>query len=235
MFAKRNHLALVASLAVSCWFSSVAAALPSLANTSINTVVCGVDAAPRLTIDSPQSDTTVDMLRIPIRGTVVHVSQILITIDGEYDQTVSLAAGAERYETIVTTNSGTRTIQLKAIGICGQSITSSLVLTVAPSAAVPAMVETISPRQLDTMPSASIVESGIVTPFDSFPVVAGSVIVTLQHLVAPVLFLFSIGLIFCLYLFHQFGMHQLLISRDVRILLIGMGICGVCIALFFNR
>lgn len=235
MFAKRNHLAVAASLAVSCWFSSVATALPSIANTSINTVVCGVDAAPRLTIDSPQSDTTVDMLRIPIRGTVVHVSQILITIDGEYDQTVSLASGAERYETIVTTSSGTRTIQLEAIGICGQSITSNLILTVAPSAAVPAMVETISPRQLDTIPSVSRVESGTVTPYDNLPAIASSVIATVQHLVAPVLFLFSIGLIFYLYLFHQFSMHQLLISRYARILLVGMGICGMCIALFFNR
>ncbi len=131
--AKRSSilLGLIAG-AVILW-GSVASAF-----TQINAVVCNGGTAPTLTVTSPVSDSTTNQVAVPITGSVSMVGQITISVDGNYNSTVAVPAGATTFQTSVQMNEGTHTLQLTGHSICSDpDIVQTLVLTVALPAANP--------------------------------------------------------------------------------------------------
>lgn len=112
---KRSVFAL---LLVSCMSLGPAAAA-SYATTQINAVVCNGTVTPEITLASPLNDSVVNQLSIPLNGSVKSVSQITVSLDGNYNSSVAIAANETSFATTVEMSEGTHTITLAAHGICG--------------------------------------------------------------------------------------------------------------------
>ncbi|MES2876132.1 MAG: hypothetical protein V4678_01550 [Patescibacteria group bacterium] len=104
-------------------------------SSEIDVAVCGpVVPAAQLTISEPNDDSVVSRAVTTFRGTVANTSQIEITIDGQYDTSISIGANVTTFQTDITLAEGTHTILLTANAICGgQSASQAIVLTYQPA------------------------------------------------------------------------------------------------------
>lgn len=99
-------------------------------NTQVQTLVCDGSASATLTIGTPLSDSVVSSMPLTISGTVNNVTQIDITVDGNYSSTVPLSAGQTAYSTQVSLTAGTHTIKLTGNDVCGvQNPERTIVIT----------------------------------------------------------------------------------------------------------
>ncbi len=245
MYARNHHRAVVVSLFFLGLILSpvILAAAQTLAVTDIQTTVCGADSKPLVTIETPQSDTTVSSTSIVLAGSVQRASHIAVTVDGIYDQTVSLAANSERYQIDVNVTAGTRTIRLEAIGLCGESATAGVIVSVVPDEAQNSpnmLIETLdsnaSVSPLPTQPGSESVQpiwqADIGT---TMATVTTSIVSTVRQLTVPLVFIASVGVI----AYAASGtilLQQTSISLTPRRrkIMIALGIIGACLSLFLG-
>ena len=244
MYARNHRRAAVVSLLFLGFtlFPVTTVAAQTVAVTDIQTTVCGADSQPLITIDTPQSDTTVASTSIVLEGSVQRTSHIAVTVDGVYDQTVSLAANSERYQVDVNVAAGTRTIRLEAIGLCGESVSAGVIVSVVPdeSQNLPNIIETLdsntSVSQLDTQSESESfqpiwrMDLGAATG-----TIASALATTVRQLAAPLLFITSIATL-AYTTAASITVQQTSTSLTVRrrkIMLI-IGIIGTCLALFLG-
>lgn len=112
-----------------CW--SVVAAV----STDVGVSICGDDVpAAGISISEPINDSVVSLAENPFRGTVENATQIEVTIDGQYNNTISIGANVTTFETSLTLSEGTHTISMTANAICGApNATDSIVITYQPA------------------------------------------------------------------------------------------------------
>lgn len=113
-------------------------AMPVAATNSsdIGVIVCG-GAVPAAQIDitEPLSDSVITQADTTFRGTVANATQIDISVDGNYSQTVAVGTSDSSFETDLTLTEGTHTITATANGICGSApALDSVVVTYQPEA-----------------------------------------------------------------------------------------------------
>lgn len=89
-------------------------------DTTVSTSICNADAgsSASLVIDSPVSDSVVNLASITLTGSVKDVSQIDISIDGDYSQTVAIGAGMLSFSIGMTLSPGTHTILASGVDVC---------------------------------------------------------------------------------------------------------------------
>jgi hypothetical protein len=105
------------------------------AQTIIETVICNSEQGATLSIASPESDSITDKNTIAVSGQVSQTSQIDITIDGAYDQSLAIAASQTNFEASVQLSVGTHTLELRAIDRCQvEDATEKIVVTYQPKA-----------------------------------------------------------------------------------------------------
>ena len=106
-------------------------------DTEIGVSVCG-QVAPSSAIDitQPNNDSVVDQAVTTFRGTVSNAVQIEIEVDGGYSGTIAIGANQGSFNTDITLDKGTHTIQMTATNVCGGADASdSVVITYQPTAA----------------------------------------------------------------------------------------------------
>lgn len=108
-------------------------------SSNVDVAVCGA-AVPAAQIDvtEPLSDSVVSNAVSTLRGTVANVTQVDITVDGQYNNSFSLGANEATFEVDITLSEGTHTITLTANAVCGgQTATANVVLTYSPEVTEP--------------------------------------------------------------------------------------------------
>jgi len=243
MHARNPRRAVVASLLFVglSFFLVPSAAAQTVAVTDIQTTVCGADSKPLITIDTPLSDTTVSSNSIALEGNIQRASTIVVTVDGTYDQTVSLASSSTRYHIDVQVVAGTRTIRLEAIGLCGDSATAGVIVSVAPESqgSPNALVETLEPNlivkpedvQSKNEPFESMGQKDVGVAAER---PTSSLAKIIRQLAAPLLFIASAGTIVYAIsagaIMQQTSSSLIVYHRKTMI----VGVVGACLALLLG-
>lgn len=96
------------------------------ASTDIQTQICNsaLGSPAWVAITRPANDSLVNSGQMALEGGVSGVNQIDVLIDGNYDQTVSIAAGQSSFATTISMTKGTHTIRITASDSCGFSTVS---------------------------------------------------------------------------------------------------------------
>lgn len=105
------------------------------ADTTVSTKICNADApsTANVYISSPQNDSVMTTGNLTLSGTVQDVSQIDISIDANYSQTVAIATGQTTFSVALSVPQGTHTISVEGIDICNiADPTDSVVVTFQP-------------------------------------------------------------------------------------------------------
>ena len=91
------------------------------ADTTVTTQVCNPSygSTAQIDITSPVNDSVVNQNSVTLSGSLKDVTQIDVTIDGNYDQTVAIASGQTTYSTTVNLAVGTHTIEVTGNDMCG--------------------------------------------------------------------------------------------------------------------
>lgn len=95
-------------------------AMPSVVraeSTIINTVVCGSLPA-ALNITSPASGTVIAQSSVQITGTIERVSQIRVSVDGVFHETIPVSVSDTTFAYTYTVPIGTHTITLTGVDVC---------------------------------------------------------------------------------------------------------------------
>lgn len=135
------------------------------ANTKINATICsGNSSNASLSITSPASDSVVSTTPTDIAGTIGDITQIDITVDGQYNSTIPISAGQTTFLASLQLAEGTHTIHFVGNDVCQfQDPTATLVLTyhpVVPTNPTPAVTTTTtSTPSNDAAPSGDNVET----------------------------------------------------------------------------
>lgn len=99
-------------------------------STHIFGTVCGeTGPSPAITVTEPTSGHLFSVLPITVKGTVVRISQILISVDGVADSTLPIGATDQTFQTSLRIPPGTHTVELLALDVC-QVANQSATLTV---------------------------------------------------------------------------------------------------------
>ena len=135
--AAKTSLVFSASLAMAVLLSGQ----PSLATgTTVATVLCNSSSGStaELSIATPANDSVISNGSVTISGTAKDVTQVNVTVDGNYDQTIAISAGQTTYSATVNLAQGTHTIEVTGNDICNVTDpTDSVVVSyVAPAAPV---------------------------------------------------------------------------------------------------
>jgi hypothetical protein len=124
----RSHLVLFFALLVNLLLVSTSWA----ADTTVTTQVCNSSygSTAQIGITSPVNDSIVNQNSVTLSGSLRDVTQIEVTIDGNYDQTVAIGSGQTSYSTTVNLAAGTHTIEVSGNDMCNISDpTESVVVT----------------------------------------------------------------------------------------------------------
>lgn len=113
----------------------IAAPVASATDTSIGVSICGDNVpAAQIDITEPNDDSIVAQAETTFRGTVANATQIEVTVDGQYNNTISITTDDTAFETVLTLSAGTHTITMTANAICGApDADESIVLTYQPA------------------------------------------------------------------------------------------------------
>lgn len=161
----------------------VSIASPSFAaSTQVNSTVCsGNSSNASLTIDSPLSDSVVSQLPLTVTGTIGSVTQVDISIDGQYNSTVPVSVNQATFTTTLQLVQGTHTITFEANDVCQfQNVTQTLIVTYQPTVSpnqgpvapiIP--TDTTSPTTQDT-PASGSADAGA-NPLQNIPIVGALV------------------------------------------------------------
>lgn len=129
--AKTSFFTLVLSIGFAMVATSSVGAVSG--DTEIRAVVCGGGGS-SVSVSSPQDDSTVNDSTIDVQGSVSHATQITISIDGQYSQTIPLGNNQTSFQASVSIAEGTHTILFVANDVCQVSNGStSIVLTYEPT------------------------------------------------------------------------------------------------------
>lgn len=102
-------------------------------DTEVQAVVCGSQGSD-VAISTPKTDSTITQPTVAIDGTVTHATQIDISVDGQYSQTLPIASGQSTFQASVDITTGTHTIELVANDVCHvRNGSASLVITFDPN------------------------------------------------------------------------------------------------------
>ncbi|MBP9667603.1 hypothetical protein KBD87_02250 [Candidatus Saccharibacteria bacterium] len=149
--------ALAIAFCVPVAFAVPAAAQDDTGSTEISTLVCK-DTGAEVTIASPVNDSTVNTSEVTVSGTVRSATQLVISLDGQYSQTIALASGQQSYSFGISLPRGTHAIKLVANDVCQvQDGAADVVLTYEP-ASTPSNGET-TPTTVDTINTGIIVDA----------------------------------------------------------------------------
>lgn len=133
----RNSLKRLAVLAVLAGLFAVLVPTGSAiaVNSGIGAEVCGDNVPPaEISISQPVSDSIVNQAITTFRGSIANATQVEISVDGSYSQTISIGASDSTFETSLTLSEGTHTVSMVANGICGtQNAQDSVVVTYQPN------------------------------------------------------------------------------------------------------
>lgn len=89
-------------------------------DTSIGAKVCGDNPQPAsVQITEPNDDSVTSQPTVTVRGTIERTSQVVIDIDGTYNNTVAIASDQTVFATDVTLSKGTHTVSVTAKELCG--------------------------------------------------------------------------------------------------------------------
>lgn len=98
--------------------------------TQISAEICRAPLGSTIQITSPKSDSTVDTATIAMKGTVSDATQITVTIDGNYSETIPLGASDTSFNFNLNLTKGTHTIKLVANDVCQiQNSSDSVIVT----------------------------------------------------------------------------------------------------------
>jgi hypothetical protein len=142
-------------------------------NTNVNFELCGSET-PQLTINSPQSDSVTNTPNIVLSGTAIRTTQIEISLNGNFDQSIALGQDTDEFSTTITLQRGTNSIQLNAYYSCNGTTTSTnSVVTYQPGSSVSTgnQISTVAAIESgDSLPTISNPqESKSLEPEQSFP------------------------------------------------------------------
>jgi hypothetical protein len=131
---KNNRVFIRISLAVGVIMLGVAPAAGAV-DTTVNTIICS--AAPAtLTIATPADHVTSGATPIIISGSVSRVSQIRVSIDGVYHETLPVDAGATTYSYSYVAGEGQHAVELVGVDVCQNGDATKIIhITYAPGAA----------------------------------------------------------------------------------------------------
>lgn len=144
------------------------------AHALVEVMICPDASQSNIAISSPQSDSIINVPKVPISGEVTYISQIDFFIDDVYSNTVALGYSATNFSSTVALAPGTHTIKLTATDSCSQTtFTDSVVITYEP-ATQPSTGETVETLVEGSDPSVEAeskpaLENNVVDTFlDSF-------------------------------------------------------------------
>lgn len=98
------------------------------AETNINAIVCGPEVQPSITLTAPDPSISVTTPSVTIAGTIAQTNQVVIYVDGTYNQTLAVAVGQADFSAEVSISNGTHQLQAEAVnGSC--SVKQAVVVT----------------------------------------------------------------------------------------------------------
>ena len=106
------------------------------ASTQVEVAVCnGTTSTAELAITGPASDSVVTNSSVTMSGTIADITQIDVSIDGSYSQSVGISSGQTTFTFDVVITPGTHTISLEGYDICSlDNPTGDVVVTYEPAA-----------------------------------------------------------------------------------------------------
>lgn len=141
---------------------AICVAIPSYAatNTKVNVTVCsGNSSNASLVVGSPVSDSIVTATPLNITGTVGDITQVDISVDGQYNSTIPISVNQTSFLASLQLAEGTHTIILVGNDVCQfKNVTVTLVVTYRPQ--VSPSLGPVKPTITPTTPSDNFSASG---------------------------------------------------------------------------
>ena len=153
-------------------------------STKVNATVCsGNSSNASLVISSPASDSVVTLMPLSITGTIGEITQVDISVDGQYNSTTPVSANQTSFLTSLQLAEGTHTIKLVGNDVCQYSnVTVTLVVTYHPNVSpslgpVPpaATVTTSTPSSSSNTPASQQAIDNGPEPLSNVPIIGALV------------------------------------------------------------
>lgn len=97
--------------------------------TVISAQVCD-NTGSTVSITNPKNDSVVNQSTIEVKGKVANATQLSVTVDGNFSQTIPIGSTQKSYSFKLTLSEGTHTVHVEANDVCGISNgTSQIVVT----------------------------------------------------------------------------------------------------------
>lgn len=157
--------------------------------TTISANLCGSDnQGSSIAVSSPTSDSIIDSPDVTIEGTVSNATQITVSVNDQYSQTVSLGTNQTTFQFVEQIGEGTSTIKLVANDVCQiHNGSATIVLTYQPET---------KPSNGEETPTAIDNSGAVLISSQAVPVQDQSMFTTLKGVVVigPIIRLLDTGL-----------------------------------------